>query len=61
MEPLTIEEAIEIRKRLKAQRTKETRIEVNVINNILAGYYDQIKDPLQVAKDDIEFLNDNGM
>ena len=57
MEPITIEEALEIRERLKKQVIDDTcpPEEFRVICNILGGHYDRLENPLQVAKDDVAF------
>jgi hypothetical protein len=52
-EVLTIEEAFRLRTLLNKV---ECRKERNIINNILAGYYDRVENPVAVAKEDLEFI-----
>lgn len=52
-EVLTIEEAVRLRTLLLKV---ECRKERNIINNILGGYYDRIENPVEIAKEDLEFV-----
>ena len=57
MKTITLEFALEIRAQLRYQKEagEFTHEEYNVISGVLAGFYDRMENPLQVARDDIEF------
>ncbi|AUR94259.1 hypothetical protein NVP1193O_128 [Vibrio phage 1.193.O._10N.286.52.C6] len=54
---LTLESAIQLRKQLK-EDSEIGYWEKQIINNIFAGCYDKYEDPLVVAKDDLDFSNE---
>ena len=54
---LTLETAIQLRKQLK-EDSEIGYWEKQIINNIFAGCYDKYEDPLAVAKDDLDFSNE---
>ncbi|BAV80981.1 hypothetical protein [Vibrio phage RYC] len=58
--PVTIEEAFEIRKRIKPRLRAKGHVEANIINNILSGCYDKYssEEGISIAKDDVKFCSE---
>lgn len=54
---MTIDDAFKLRDQVRAMHKTEERVTAMVIENILRGEYDKLKDAKSVAEDDIKFLS----